>query len=341
MTSALLPLHTQPSDVLLPLTPARLLSGWQLDWPVVVILVLAAAAYVYGVRVLRRRGDRWSAGRTASFLVGGLGTGAVATLSALGRYDTVLISVHMAQHMILSMATPMFLALGAPVTLALRTLPPRPRGVLLWLLHTRLAKVLTFAPLTLALFVATPFALYFSGWYPATLRSAYLHDATHLHFVLVGAMFFWPLVGVDPVPGKVAYPLRVLLLFLSLPFHAFLGVSIMGATRLIAEDWYVSFGRTWGPSPAQDQYLAGGILWGSGDIVALTVMVVLFVQWFRQSQAEARREDRRLDRLDRLAAADLRAMARDRESSGSDVPPQPETVQRSASGVDSMHSHER
>ena len=44
-------------------------------------------------------------------------------MSALGTYDTVLFSVHVVQHMILMMVAPMFLALGAPVTLALRTLP--------------------------------------------------------------------------------------------------------------------------------------------------------------------------------------------------------------------------
>jgi len=332
----LVPLHAEPGDQLEPLTPIRLLTGWQLDWVVLVALLVVAAAYLWGVHVLHRRGDRWSPARTVVFVAGGLGTAAVATLSALGRYDTVLLSVHMVQHMILSMATPMFLALGAPVTLALRTLPRRPRAVLLWLLHSRLAKVLTFPPVTLALFVATPFALYFSGWYPATLRSPFLHDMGHLHFVLVGALFFWPLVGADPVPGRVVYPLRVLLLFLSLPFHAFLGVSIMGAARLIAEDWYVAFGRTWGPSPAQDQSLAGGILWGSGDIVALVVMAVLFVQWVRQSQAEARREDRRLDRLEageRRAAQRAeaeRAVARD-----------PDAAAQPSAGVDTMHSHER
>lgn len=296
--TGLLPLHATPGDQPLPLTPIRLLTAWEPDALVLVPLLLVAALYIWAVVVLRRRGDAWSMSRTLVFCLGGLGSAAIATLSALAEYDTVLISMHMAQHMILAMATPMFLALGAPVTLALRTLPPRPRRLLLWLLHSRLAKVLTFPPLTLALYIANPFALYFSPLYETSLRSPVLHDMLHLHFVLIGALFFWPLVGVDPLPGKVSYPLRVLMLFLSLPFHAFLGVTIMGSTRLIAGDWYLSFDRTWGPSPQRDQYLAGSILWGSGDLVALAVMAVLFVQWVRQSHAEARREDRRLDRLE-------------------------------------------
>jgi cytochrome c oxidase assembly factor CtaG len=226
-----------------------------------------------------------------------------ATMSGVGRYDTVLLSVHMVQHMVLSMVVPLFLALGAPVTLGLRTLPTRPRGWLLGLLHSRLAKVLTFAPLTLALFVASPWALYFTGWYDASLRSDYVHEMMHVHLVLVGALFFWPMVGVDPVPGRIAYPFRLLTVFLTLPFHAFLGVTIMGQTELIAGDWYRALpeaaGLTWLPDPAADQHLAGGILWASGDVIGLVFLAVLFTQWVRASMKEAEREDRRLDRLER------------------------------------------
>jgi hypothetical protein len=92
-------------------------------------------------------------------------------------------------------------------------------------------------------------------------------------------------------------------LFLMLPFHAFLGISIMSSTELIAERWYLAFNRTWPPSPLDDQYLAGGILWASGDVIALVMLMALFVQWYAHSQREARREDRRLDRLERLQRA--------------------------------------
>jgi putative copper resistance protein D len=203
--------------------------------------------------------------------------------------------------MVLSMAVPVFCALGAPVTLALRTLPRNPRSWLLRVLHSRVARVLTFPPLTLALFVISPWALYFSGWYDATLHSAVLHDLLHLHFILVGSLFFWPLLGIDPVPGRVIYPFRLMLTFLTLPFHAFLGITIMSANKLIAEDWYTSFGRSWPPSPLHDQYIAGGLLWGSGDLIGVVFFAVLFVQWVRESQREARREDRRLDRLEEQA----------------------------------------
>src|SRR3712207_5159656 len=110
----------------------------------------------------------------------------LATSSGLAAYDTTLVSAHMVQHMVLSMVVPLLLALGAPVTLALRTLPACPRGWLLAVLHSRVAKVLSFPPLTLALYVVSPWALYFSGWYAASLHSAFVHEMMHVHLVLVG-----------------------------------------------------------------------------------------------------------------------------------------------------------
>lgn len=299
----LVPLHATPTDQPPPLTPTRLLTEWSWEWSMALGIAVAAGLYIAGLLVLHRRGDHWPVGRSVSFLLGGLGSIGVATLSALGTYDTVLLSVHMVQHMILMMSAPMFLALGAPITLALRTLPPRPRAMLLAVLHSRLASVLTFAPLTLALFIATPFALYYSSFYELSLRSGFWHAFLHLHFLIIGALLMWPLMGIDPVPGRISYPLRLLMLFLMLPFHAFLGISIMSSTDLIAENWYLAFNRTWPPSPIEDQYLAGGILWGSGDVIALVMLMALFVQWYAHSQREARREDRRLDRLERLQRA--------------------------------------
>ena len=239
---------------------------------------------------------------------------AMATVSGLGTYDDTLLSVHMAQHMILAMLVPLAMALGAPITLALRTLPRRPRSWLLSVLHSRAAKVLSFPPLTFTLFIVTPWALYFSGWYAATLHHDYLHEMTHLHMVLVGCLFFWPLVGIDPVPGRVSYPFRLMLVVLTLPFHAFLGVTIMSQDTVIGGDWYPELHEgpmgSWLPEPLTDQHLAGGHpVEPPETLIGLLFFAVLFVQWVRASTAEARREDRRLDLLEARDARAARAAA--------------------------------
>jgi cytochrome c oxidase assembly factor CtaG len=282
-------------------TFTRALTDWSLAPLPFVLTVWAVGLYALGVVALRRRGDHWPWGRTVAFAVG-MTAFALATMSGLAAYDTTLLSVHMVQHMVLSMIVPLALALAAPVTLALRTLPHRPRRWLLVVLHSRVARVLSFPPLTLTLYVVSPWALYYSGWYRASLESVYVHELMHVHLVVVGALFFWPLMGIDPVPGRVGHVFRVLLVFLTLPFHAFLGVTIMGQQSLIGGDWYPSLHAgpmgSWLPDPHDDQNLAGGILWGSGDLIGLAFFAVLFAQWVRSSIREAAREDRRLDLLE-------------------------------------------
>jgi cytochrome c oxidase assembly factor CtaG len=279
-------------------------GAWELNPLLLLLSFVALAAYAKGVRAMSLRGDYWPMARSLTF-VGGIWVFVFATSSGVARYDTTLLSVHMVQHMLLTMLVPLLLALGAPVTLALRTLPRRPRQGLLVVLHSRLARALTFPPLTLALYVLSPWALYFTGWYAASLQSTFLHELMHIHLVVVGSLFLWPLVGIDPVPGRVGYPFRMLMILLTLPFHAFLGVTIMNQATLLGGEWYLALREgpmgVWLPPAMNDQHLAGGILWGAGDLIGAVLFGVLFVQWVRSSQREAVREDRRLDLLEERA----------------------------------------
>ena len=280
------------------LTVVRAFTEWELDPVVIVGLVIAAGLYLAAVRRLRERGDAWSAWRTGSFLGLGLGSIALATLSSLGAYDTTLFSVHMVQHMVLTMVTPVFLALGAPITLALRAMTGRPRRALVTVLHSRVAKVVASPLVTAPIFVGTLFVLYFTPLYEATLRSATLHELVHVHFVVAGCLFFWPLLGLDPLPGRLHPMMRLLVLFVTLPMHAWLGISIMSGSQIIAGDYYRELGRTWGPSLASDQAIGGGLLWSTGDFISIVLFIIIFGQWVRADEREARRVDRRIDRAE-------------------------------------------
>jgi putative membrane protein len=282
-----------------PFTVSALVTETRLDGWIAVLLVVAGGLYLYGVHRLHARGDRWPVARTALFLGPGLGGIAAVTVSGLHAYDTTLLSVHMVQHMVLSMVAPIFLALGAPVTLALRTLRGAPRRKLLALLHSRVAKIFSFPLVAYAIFVANPFVLYFSGLYRLTVENELVHEAVHAHFILTGCLFFWPLVGFDPLPGRWPYPGRALLMVLSVPFHTVLGLTIMQSTTLIGGDWYPSLNLHWA-DPWTDQRIAGGILWAGGEFVSIIMIGVLLVQWFKQSERDARRIDRELDRQEAL-----------------------------------------
>lgn len=290
------PLTSPGYDGPSPLTPGHAFGAWQLSPVVLVGLVVVAAAYLWASSRLRRRGDAWPIGRDVAFVGGGLGLIALATMWWPGVYDDTLFWAHMTQHMVLSMVAPIFLALGAPVTLLLRTLPPGPRRRLAGALHSLPAKILI-NPLTgFVLLFGTPFVLYFTGLYQASLQNPALHQLLHLHFVVAGSVFFWPLIGIDPIPGRLAHPLRMLLLFVTLPAHAWLGIAIMSDNAVLAGGYYRALGRPWGPSLLHDQAIGGGLLWSTGDLVGLVVLAALFVQWSRADDREAVRTDRNLDR---------------------------------------------
>lgn len=289
--SATGPLATAPP----PFSVSTLFTEARVDSWLGVLLVVAAGFYLYGVHRLRVRGDRWPVSRTVLFLGPGLGGIALVTLTGLGAYDTTLLSVHMIQHMVLSMVAPIFLALGAPVTLALRTLTGAPRRRLLAIVHSRFVKVMAFPLVAYGIFVANPFVLYFTGLYRITLENGFAHELVHAHFIITGCLFFWPLVGLDPLPGRWPYPARGLLMVLSVPFHTVLGLTVMQSATLFGGDWYPSLNLGWA-DPWTDQKIAGGVLWAGGEFVSVTMLAVLVVQWMRQSEREARRIDRELDR---------------------------------------------
>ena len=124
-----------------------------------------------------------------------------------------------------------------------------------------------------------------------------MHELVHVHLIAVGCLFFWPLIGLDPLPGRAPYPLRALLMFLSTPFHTVLGLTVMQSSALLGGDWYPSLGLDW-VDPYADQNLAGGILWAGGEFVAVAMLGALVFQWIQESEREARRVDRALDRAE-------------------------------------------
>lgn len=293
--TALLPAGLPPLDPP-PLTTREMLLSWTLDPVVLVPLALAGIGYLWGVQTLRRRGDQWPVRRTAFFALG-LAVAFVGMASALGVYDRVLFSVPAIQHMVLQMIAPVGLVLGAPTSLALRALPTRGRRLLLAVLHSAWSRFVSHPAVAFGLFALTQFAFYYTPLYELSLTNMWVHDFMHLHFVAVGFLFYWALLGVDPTPHRVRFSLKMLLVVGMGPVHILLGVPIMMTSSLFAADFYESLARDWGPPLLDDQHLGGAILWGFGDIAAIALVAAFVRQWFASDERTARRTDRQLDRL--------------------------------------------
>jgi putative membrane protein len=292
------------------------------SWSVLAVLsVVGLLVYLAAVVRLRRSGVSWPWWRTLAW-IGGTGSLFAVTGTWLNGYSMVLFSVHMTQHMVLSLVTPLLLLLAAPVTLALRTLPRgsgaagAPRALLLDALHSRFARFISNPLFTVPLFIASLYGVYFTPLFDALMRNPAGHELMLAHFVVVGLLFFGPIVAQDPWPRTLSHPGRMLELFLPVPFHAFFGVAIMMAGSLVVETFAVP-PAGWGVDPVRDQAEAGGIVWAFGELPTVLVLAVVFFSWARSEERRGRAMDRAAERTGdaELAAynARLRALA-DRQS---------------------------
>ena len=302
-----LPVGASPARILtgydLPpeLTAERYLTEWRPDWLWVAIIVTLASAYLIGAVKVRRRGDKWPVLRTACWLVG-LAALAYITCGAPAVYGMVLFSTHMLGHMALTMVVPLFLVLGAPITLALKALTPRPdgtRGIREWILigvHSRYSKIITNPIFAAVNFAGSIVVFYYSDLFGFALREHVGHELMVVHFLLTGYIFILTMIGIDPLPSRAPYPLRLVILLATMAFHAFFGVAVMGGTSLIQASYFGNMGREWGLSALEDQQLGGSLMWGIGEIPTLFVAIGVAYQWSRSDARETKRSDRAAER---------------------------------------------
>ncbi|MEU4685027.1 cytochrome c oxidase assembly protein [Streptomyces xinghaiensis] len=262
--------------------------------------LVALALYGWAVLRLRRRGDAWPVARTVAWVTG-LASIVLVMSTGLNEYGMVMFSVHMVQHMVISMVSPILLLLGAPVTLALRALPTAPRGhrgpreLLVALLHSRYVRIISHPAFTIPMFIASLYGLYFTPLFDWLMGSTAGHIAMMAHFLAVGLAFFWPIMGVDPGPHRPGYIMRMLELFAGMPFHAFFGIALMMATAPMVGT-YADPPVSLGLDALADQQAAGGIAWAFSEIPSVIVLVALLYQWHGSEERQARRSDRAADR---------------------------------------------
>lgn len=268
---------------------AGLVLGWRFE-PAVLLPLLAVAIWWWrtldGIDrghpehpVPKRR--RWA-------FLAGLAAIAVALQSGVARYDTTLFSLHMVQHLLLTMVAPLLLALGAPITQLLRASSPRTRQrMILPVLHSRVVMVLSHPILAWILFAAVMWGTHFSPIFNASLEDPLTHDLEHLVYLTVGLLFWWPVVGLDPSPHRMGFPARIGYAFLQMPQNSFLAMTILFAGASLYPH-YATLGAPYGIDALSDQRLAAAIMWIVGDLIFLASTLLLLGGWMRsESRASA------------------------------------------------------
>jgi putative copper resistance protein D len=236
------------------------------------------------------------------------------TNGSLNAYQEYLFSAHMIGHMMLAMGVPTFLVPGAPITLLSRAVEKRnddSRGVrewALWAVHTKYAQFIANPIVAAILFASSLVVFYYTPLFAWSTHEHIGHEWMVVHFLITGYLFAQALIGIDPGPVRLSYPLRIMLLIGTLAFHAFFGLSLMSGDSLLLPDWYGAMGRTWGETPLEDQHTGGAIAWGIGELPTAALTIIVSVQWFKSDAREARRLDRASDRGGNQDIEDYNAM---------------------------------
>ncbi|CAN2173515.1 Copper resistance protein D [Candidatus Nanopelagicaceae bacterium] len=291
-------------------TFARILTLYDPDALMIALLVTLVALYIKGVAILKRRGDSWPVGRTIAFALG-IAAIDLATSGGLGVYALFSFEYHMIAHMILGMLAPIGLVLGAPITLALRTLPqgrtPDERGVrgsLLAALHSRYSGIITNPIVALALFDGSLFVLYFTDLFGNLMQNHVGHLFMNIHFMLAGFLFFHVIIGIDPNPRRIPHLVRMVMLFAAMSIHAFFAIALLATTTLIDGGYYASIQTPWVSDLLGDQHAAGSIAWAMGEIPIILALTATFIQWMRDDSREAKRIDRNEARMAAMGEPD-------------------------------------
>ncbi len=298
-------------------TPATWFTQWHPDPLYLVVAASAVVVYLGWVRRLRRRGDAWPVGHTLVWVLAWV-LFAWITNGGPMVYGMVLFSAHMVMHMTLVMLVPVLWALAAPVTLALRALPARrdgsrgPREWLLALLHSRWAMAWANPWVAGVNFAGSLFVFYYTDLFDLALATHVGHVLMVVHFSLAGYLFANAIIGTDPGTNRPSYPLRLVLLFATMVFHAFFGLSLASLTELLAAEHFGRLGLTWWVDALADQQLGGFVTWGIGEAPTLVLAVIMAFMWARSDERAAVRLDRQADRTGEAELAEYNRMLAER-----------------------------
>src|SRR3954469_1244288 len=279
-----------------PPSVANLLLGWSFDPLVWLPAIAALLAWRMAVSSVNRAhpANPVAPRRTWSW-VAGVVVLLVALDSGIATYDTTLFSVHMVQHLLLTLVAPPLLLYAGPIVLLLRVSSPATRRRwILPALHSRFVRFLSFPVVAWLLFAGVMWGSHFSSLFDASLENEWAHRFEHGLYLFAALVFWWPVCGPDPSPWRLRPSVRVLYTGMQMPQNTFLALAIYSAAQPLYSH-YVTTVRSWGPTPLEDQQAAGGIMWLGGDLLFLAAIILLVYAWIQDDERRMVSEDRRLD----------------------------------------------
>jgi putative membrane protein len=264
-----------------------LLTDWNASaFPLFMAAVIVAVAlwYLRADWVLAGKGRRWSGMRTAAFL-GGLVVVELALGSPVSTLTASYFQAHVLQHLFLMVIAPPLLALGAPSTLLLQTAGRTTKQWWLKVLHSRPFAVVSHPVSVWFLYFGLMYVFFLTPFIGFAMAHMEVMDLVNLAFLFGATLYWWPIVGLDPIPRwKMGYGARMLTLALGVPVEAFLGIALLNESKSVAPIYTL-----------QSTHAGGGLLWVLSELFTVGGLVPIFFQWMRSEDRKAAREDARLD----------------------------------------------
>jgi putative copper resistance protein D len=251
---------------------------------VVVAAVAAAAWYLRAAWSLSLRQRQWSRKRTASFLAGLAGI-VVALQSPVATFTMEYFQAHVVQHLLLMVIAPPLLAMGAPMTLALQTSNRTAKVRLLAALNSRPFKVLSHPLPVWFLYYFSMFAFFLTVALNFAMEHMWVMDLINVAFLVASTLFWWPIVGLDPIPHwKMNHGVRMANLLIGVPIESFLALALLNNTRPAASMYTVA-----------STHSGAAMLWIGAELFTFLALIPVFWQWVRAEERRTARLDAQLD----------------------------------------------
>jgi cytochrome c oxidase assembly factor CtaG len=264
-----------------------IVTVWQFAPIVTAAVVILAGLYLWGVvRVARRHPARpWPAWRTGLFL-GGLAVVVLATESGIGAYDDVLFWDHMVQHLMLIMVAPPLLIFGQPITLLMHASRNPLHSWVKRILRSRVASFLTWPVFGVVAYAVAVIWAHLTNFANLVQTNQLAHNAEHVLFLVVGYLFFLPILGREPIRWQLSYPVRFVILVLVMPVDTFTGL-MLGYGSAGAPGVPVGPRPAWAPLPLSDLHDGGAVMWIGGDAIMFGLMMLVYLLWSLDGRAAA------------------------------------------------------
>jgi cytochrome c oxidase assembly factor CtaG len=271
--------------MLRPFSWPAVVTVWQFAPVVTSAVVILAGLYLWGVvRVAQRHpARRWPAWRTGMFL-GGLAVVVLATQSGIGAYDDVLFWDHMVQHLMLIMIAPPLLIFGQPITLLMHASRNPLHSWAKRILRSRVVSFLTWPVFGCVAYTVAVIGAHLTGFANLVQTNQAVHNAEHALFLVVGYLFFLPILGREPIRWRLTYPVRFVILVLVMPVDTFTGLMLGYGTA--GTPGVPAAHPAWAPQPVSDLHLGGAVMWVGGDAIMFGLMMLVYLMWSLDGRAE-------------------------------------------------------